>query len=84
MLLFGWEKATDFGKAWQQEKPERPNYRAKSEDKTIALYQWGFAPMPLQGKACDSWGDTNRTWHFNRLGGLQSAFVADYLTGSSQ
>lgn len=39
MLLFGWEKATDFGKAWQEEKPERPNYRAKSEDKTIALHQ---------------------------------------------
>lgn len=39
MLLFGWEKATNFGKAWKQGKPERPNYRANSEDKTIALHQ---------------------------------------------
>lgn len=39
MLLFGWEKATDFGKAWQPGKPEGPNCRAKSEDGTVALHQ---------------------------------------------
>lgn len=39
MLPFGWEKATNFVKAWQQEKLEGPNCRAKSKDKTVVLHQ---------------------------------------------
>lgn len=39
MFPFGWEKATNFGKAWQQEKPEGLKCRAKSEGATVALHQ---------------------------------------------